>query len=121
MYIVIVTDLNLGLKLIVEPLLNSLVAGFCCYIYQNKIIKRVVFLYAHPLLVLNIVLISPIRLSEIKFQIPSSLQSILPPSMSEFQRLRCRVAFHALQFRPKIRILGRQMVERYELLLSFSA
>ncbi|GMI65068.1 embryo sac development arrest 30 [Hibiscus trionum] len=40
------------------------------------------------------------------------LQSILPPSMSEFQRLRCRVAFHALQFRPEIQILGRQMVER---------
>ncbi|XVF56862.1 hypothetical protein PTKIN_Ptkin06aG0154300 [Pterospermum kingtungense] len=40
------------------------------------------------------------------------LQSILPPSMSEFQRLRCRVAFHALQFRPEIQILGRRMVER---------
>ncbi|EOY10566.1 O-fucosyltransferase family protein isoform 1 [Theobroma cacao] len=42
------------------------------------------------------------------------LQSILPPSMSEFQRLRCRVAFHALQFRPEIQILGRQMVERLQ-------
>ncbi|KAJ0079921.1 hypothetical protein Patl1_22900 [Pistacia atlantica] len=40
------------------------------------------------------------------------LQSILPPSMSEFQRLRCRVAFHALQFRPGIQILGQRMVER---------
>ncbi|KAK9986839.1 hypothetical protein SO802_031790 [Lithocarpus litseifolius] len=40
------------------------------------------------------------------------LQSILPPSMAEFQRLRCRVAFHALQFRSDIQILGRQMVER---------
>ncbi|KAJ4844223.1 Protein EMBRYO SAC DEVELOPMENT ARREST 30 [Turnera subulata] len=40
------------------------------------------------------------------------LQSILPPSMSEFQRLRCRVAFHALQFRPEIQKLGRHMVER---------
>ncbi|XP_022743455.1 uncharacterized protein LOC111294426 [Durio zibethinus] len=40
------------------------------------------------------------------------LQSILPPRMSEFQRLRCRVAFHALQFRPEIQILGHQMVER---------
>lgn len=40
------------------------------------------------------------------------LQSILPPSMSELQRLRCRVAFHALQFRPEIEILGRLMVER---------
>jgi hypothetical protein len=34
--------------------------------------------------------------------------------MAEFQRLRCRVAFHALQFRTDIQILGRRMVERYE-------
>ncbi|GAV77286.1 O-FucT domain-containing protein [Cephalotus follicularis] len=40
------------------------------------------------------------------------LQSILPPSMSEYQRLRCRVAFHALQFRSEIQLLGRRMVER---------
>ncbi|XVF30783.1 hypothetical protein REPUB_Repub16aG0088200 [Reevesia pubescens] len=40
------------------------------------------------------------------------LQSILLPSMSEFQRLRCRVAFHALQFRPEIQILGQRIVER---------
>ncbi|KAJ0977740.1 hypothetical protein J5N97_013214 [Dioscorea zingiberensis] len=40
------------------------------------------------------------------------LESILPPSMAEYQRLRCRVAFHALQFRPEILALGNQMVER---------
>ncbi|KAG4135753.1 hypothetical protein ERO13_D08G235900v2 [Gossypium hirsutum] len=40
------------------------------------------------------------------------LQPILPPILSEFQRLRCRVAFHALQFRPEIQILGLRMVER---------
>lgn len=40
------------------------------------------------------------------------LQSILPPSMSEYQRLRCRVAFQALHFRPEIQVLGRRMVER---------
>ncbi|KAM6554279.1 hypothetical protein CsatB_015041 [Cannabis sativa] len=40
------------------------------------------------------------------------LQSILPSSMSEFQRLRCRVSFHALQFRPEIRELGHLMVDR---------
>ncbi|XP_050370407.1 protein EMBRYO SAC DEVELOPMENT ARREST 30 [Argentina anserina] len=40
------------------------------------------------------------------------LQSILPPSMVELQRLRCRVAFHSLQFRQEIQILGRRMVER---------
>ncbi|KAK9143629.1 hypothetical protein Syun_013029 [Stephania yunnanensis] len=40
------------------------------------------------------------------------LQSTLPPSMVEYQRLRCRVAFHALHFRPEIQALGRRMVER---------
>lgn len=40
------------------------------------------------------------------------LQSILPASLEEFQRLRCRVAFHALKFRPEIRALGSQIVGR---------
>ncbi|ONK62914.1 uncharacterized protein A4U43_C07F9430 [Asparagus officinalis] len=40
------------------------------------------------------------------------LEPILPPSMAEYQRLRCRVAFHALQFRPEILALGNQIVER---------
>uniref|UniRef100_A0A6M2EK03 O-fucosyltransferase family protein n=1 Tax=Populus davidiana TaxID=266767 RepID=A0A6M2EK03_9ROSI len=40
------------------------------------------------------------------------LQSILPPSMSEFQRLRCRVAFHALKFRREIQMVGQLMVQR---------
>ncbi|XP_010247139.1 PREDICTED: uncharacterized protein At1g04910 [Nelumbo nucifera] len=40
------------------------------------------------------------------------LQSILPPSMSDYQRLRCRVAFHALHFRPEIQALGHRMVQR---------
>ncbi|KAI4307030.1 hypothetical protein L6164_030265 [Bauhinia variegata] len=44
------------------------------------------------------------------------LQSILPPAMSELQRLRCRVAFHALQFRPEIQMLGRRIVDRLKAL-----
>ncbi|KAL6970544.1 Protein EMBRYO SAC DEVELOPMENT ARREST 30 [Sarracenia purpurea var. burkii] len=40
------------------------------------------------------------------------LQSILPSSLVEYQRLRCRVAFHALIFRPEILALGHLMVER---------
>ncbi|XP_010549684.1 PREDICTED: uncharacterized protein LOC104820779 isoform X2 [Tarenaya hassleriana] len=40
------------------------------------------------------------------------LQSTLPASMSELQRLRCRVAFHALQFRSEIQLLVKKMVER---------
>lgn len=40
------------------------------------------------------------------------LQSILPPSLAEYQRLRCRVAFHALQFRPEILSVANLMVKR---------
>ncbi|CAI9115508.1 OLC1v1016423C2 [Oldenlandia corymbosa var. corymbosa] len=40
------------------------------------------------------------------------LESILPQRLVEVQRLRCRVAFHALQFRSEIITLGRLMVER---------
>lgn len=40
------------------------------------------------------------------------LQPILFPNLVEYQRLRCRVAFHALHFRPEIVALGHQMVER---------
>ncbi|KAG7575891.1 GDP-fucose protein O-fucosyltransferase [Arabidopsis thaliana x Arabidopsis arenosa] len=40
------------------------------------------------------------------------LQSTLPASMPELQRLRCRVAFHALQLRSEIQVLGKKMVDR---------
>ncbi|XP_078447326.1 O-fucosyltransferase family protein [Wolffia australiana] len=40
------------------------------------------------------------------------LQSVLPPTMKEYQRLRCRVAFKALDFRTEIKALGSQIVER---------
>ncbi|KAG0501459.1 hypothetical protein HPP92_001531 [Vanilla planifolia] len=40
------------------------------------------------------------------------LESVLPPDMEEFQRLRCRVAYHALQFRSEIQVLGNLIVER---------
>ncbi|KAJ1689528.1 hypothetical protein LUZ63_013683 [Rhynchospora breviuscula] len=40
------------------------------------------------------------------------LQPILPPTMIEYQRLRCRVAFHALQFRSEVRALGKRIVGR---------
>ncbi|XP_047334462.1 protein EMBRYO SAC DEVELOPMENT ARREST 30-like [Impatiens glandulifera] len=42
----------------------------------------------------------------------SCLEAILPPSMAEYQRLRCRVAFHALQFRPEILSLGQLIIKR---------
>ncbi|CAL9114802.1 unnamed protein product [Musa textilis] len=42
------------------------------------------------------------------------LQPILPSSLDEYQRLRCRVAFHALKFRSEIQALGKQMVERLQ-------
>ncbi|GFP89854.1 uncharacterized protein at1g04910 [Phtheirospermum japonicum] len=40
------------------------------------------------------------------------LQSILPSSLVEYQRLRCRVAFHALHFRAELVELAHQMVEK---------
>ncbi|KAL8485687.1 hypothetical protein ACS0TY_027827 [Phlomoides rotata] len=40
------------------------------------------------------------------------LQSILPSSLVEYQRLRCRVAFHALRFRVEIMEVAHQMVAR---------
>ncbi|CAN6443297.1 unnamed protein product [Victoria cruziana] len=40
------------------------------------------------------------------------LQPILPERMAEYQRLRCRVAFHALRFRLEIEEIGRQLVQR---------
>lgn len=40
------------------------------------------------------------------------LQSVLPSGMSELQRLRCRVAFHALNFRPEVQMLGKKIVQR---------
>ncbi|KAL3513721.1 hypothetical protein ACH5RR_026438 [Cinchona calisaya] len=40
------------------------------------------------------------------------LQPNLPQSLGEYQRLRCRVAFHALHFRSEIEALGRLIVER---------
>jgi hypothetical protein len=42
------------------------------------------------------------------------LQALLPPTLVEYQRLRCRVAFHALQFRPEILALGHLMVKRLQ-------
>ncbi|KVI04110.1 GDP-fucose protein O-fucosyltransferase [Cynara cardunculus var. scolymus] len=40
------------------------------------------------------------------------LQPILPPKLVEYQRLRCRVAFHALHFRSEILALAHQMLKR---------
>ncbi|XP_022930555.1 protein EMBRYO SAC DEVELOPMENT ARREST 30 [Cucurbita moschata] len=40
------------------------------------------------------------------------LQSVLPSGMSELQRLRCRVGFHALNFRPEVQMLGKKIVQR---------
>ncbi|GKC70799.1 hypothetical protein Tco_1116682, partial [Tanacetum coccineum] len=39
------------------------------------------------------------------------LKPILPRKLSEYQRLRCRVAFQALHFRSEILALAHQMVK----------
>ncbi|XP_057522063.1 O-fucosyltransferase 27-like isoform X1 [Amaranthus tricolor] len=40
------------------------------------------------------------------------LQSNLPPNLEEYQRLRCRVAFHALQFRREVQELATNILRR---------
>ncbi|CAK7335253.1 unnamed protein product [Dovyalis caffra] len=40
------------------------------------------------------------------------LQAILPPNLEEYQRLRCRVAFHALRFRQEVQELATKMLNR---------
>lgn len=40
------------------------------------------------------------------------LQAILPPQLEEYQRLRCRVAFHALQFRQEVQELASKILDR---------
>ncbi|KAH9331172.1 hypothetical protein KI387_003280, partial [Taxus chinensis] len=42
------------------------------------------------------------------------LQALLPPSLAEYQRLRCRVAFHALRFRAEVQELGIRIVQRLQ-------
>ncbi|XP_076954418.1 O-fucosyltransferase 27-like [Bidens hawaiensis] len=40
------------------------------------------------------------------------LQAILPPDLEEYQRLRCRVAFHALSFRQEVQELATKILYR---------
>ncbi|KAK2972778.1 hypothetical protein RJ640_027873 [Escallonia rubra] len=40
------------------------------------------------------------------------LQAILPPHLEEYQRLRCRVAFHALRFRQEVQELATRTLNR---------
>ncbi|KAI3962307.1 hypothetical protein MKW92_052630 [Papaver armeniacum] len=40
------------------------------------------------------------------------LQAILPPHLEEYQRLRCRVAYHALHFREEVQELATTIVNR---------
>ncbi|KAM7520612.1 hypothetical protein LguiB_019574 [Lonicera macranthoides] len=40
------------------------------------------------------------------------LQAILPPHLEEYQRLRCRVAFHALRFRQEVQELATRILNR---------
>ncbi|KAL1538833.1 O-fucosyltransferase 27 [Salvia divinorum] len=40
------------------------------------------------------------------------LQALLPPQLEEYQRLRCRVAFHALKFREEVQELASRILYR---------
>lgn len=39
-------------------------------------------------------------------------QALLPPHLEEHQRLRCRVAFHALRFRDEVQELATKILYR---------
>eukprot|EP01018_Ginkgo_biloba_P024408 Gb_02584 [translate_table: standard] len=41
-------------------------------------------------------------------------KALLSPSLAEYQRLRCRVAFHALRFRQEVQELGDRIVQRLQ-------
>jgi len=40
------------------------------------------------------------------------MQANLPPDLEEYQRLRCRVAFHALRFRNDVQELATKVLNR---------
>ncbi|CAN6456095.1 unnamed protein product [Victoria cruziana] len=69
---------------------------------------------AHPNFYMNEVLPKLKEMEVVKLVIYDGgcLQPILPERMAEYQRLRCRVAFHALHFRPEIEDIGHQLVQR---------
>ncbi|CAM8982852.1 unnamed protein product [Rhodiola kirilowii] len=42
------------------------------------------------------------------------LQAVLPPNLEELQRLRCRVAYHALRFREEVQELANRILYRLQ-------
>ncbi|KAK6154969.1 hypothetical protein DH2020_009217 [Rehmannia glutinosa] len=65
------------------------------------------FYIHHVLPVLN-------RHSVVELVVPDGgcLQALLPPHLEEYQRLRCRVAFHALKFRHEVEELATKILYR---------
>ncbi|VVB04463.1 unnamed protein product [Arabis nemorensis] len=55
-----------------------------------------------------------IKHSVVELVVPNGgcLQAILPSDLEEYQRLRCRVAFHALQFRKEVQELSTKVLQR---------
>lgn len=52
--------------------------------------------------------------SEVNFFRVLLFQAILPPDFEEYQRLRCRVSFQALQFRQEVQELSAKILQRQE-------
>ncbi|KAL6526308.1 hypothetical protein OROMI_029948 [Orobanche minor] len=54
------------------------------------------------------------RHSVVELVVPDGgcLQALLPPHLEEYQRLRCRVAFHALRFRQEVHELSTKILYR---------
>ncbi|KAL6572800.1 O-fucosyltransferase 27 [Orobanche hederae] len=69
---------------------------------------------ASPYFYLHHVLPVLSRHSVVELVVPDGgcLQALLPPHLEEYQRLRCRVAFHALRFRQEVHELSTKILYR---------
>ncbi|KAL0343756.1 UNVERIFIED_CONTAM: O-fucosyltransferase 27 [Sesamum angustifolium] len=69
---------------------------------------------ASPYFYLHHVLPVLSRHSVVELVVPDGgcLQALLPPHLEEYQRLRCRVAFHALKFRDEVQELSTKILYR---------
>ncbi|XP_012088106.1 O-fucosyltransferase 27 isoform X1 [Jatropha curcas] len=81
---------------------------------QKKIPSFRVAYSASPYFYLHQVLPVLNKHSVVELVIPEGgcLQAILPPHLEEYQRLRCRVAFHALRFRQEVQELATKILHR---------
>ncbi|KAK4783426.1 hypothetical protein SAY86_007800 [Trapa natans] len=94
--------------------IKTLPKGLKCARKEKKIPLFRVPYRASPYFYLHHVLPVLIKHSVVELVISNGgcLQAILPPQFEEYQRLRCRVAFHALRFREEVEELAAKILQR---------